>query len=155
MKKLISSILVGVLLVCIGICCVGCQNNQGSESQSYVYLYVRDNQGNHFYLGKDQTMRSKTLEYDYDNNVLTFSTKAYYESGEECLMQSVVSFDMKTIKLNEPGEYKLQHYYENSKNEPFELTVKVKEKTDERLIPIIEIEPGENCVEYVTNEKYV
>ena len=138
---------------------VGCQSNEdgGKNSLNRIYLQVFDNQGNNFYLGKDNTTHEKDLEYEYKSDELKFTTKAFYENGEECLAQTFISFKQNTIHLDEPGVYNIQQIYKDTNDLDiiFKLNITVKEQPDTRPVPRIEILPDENCVSYEMNKRYV
>ena len=136
----------------------GCQSDkEEGNSLQRIYLKVSDNQGNTFYLGKGNTTHEKDLEYEYKKGDLKFTTKAYYENGEECLVQTFISFRQNTIRLDEPGVYNIQQIYPDTEGLDviFKLNITVKEKPDTRPVPIIEIIPDENCVSYEMNKRYV
>ena len=149
------------LVLALGVCgsFVGCQSNEdeGKNSLNRIYLQVFDNQGNNFYLGKDNTTHEKDLEYEYKSDELKFTTKAFYENGEECLAQTFISFKQNTIHLDEPGVYNIQQIYKDTNDLDiiFKLNITVKELPDTRLVPRIEILPDENCVSYEMNKRYV
>lgn len=149
------------LVLALGVCgsFVGCQSNEdeGKNSLNRIYLQVFDNQGNNFYLGKDNTTHEKDLEYEYKSDELKFTTKAFYENGEECLAQTFISFKQNTIHLDEPGVYNIQQIYKDTNDLDiiFKLNITVKEQPDPRPVPIIEILPDENCVSYEMNKRYV
>ena len=92
---------------CFGMfgCFVGCQSDENGRENSlqFIYLQVSDNQGNTFYLGKDNTTHEKDLEYEYKLGDLKFTAEAYYENGEKCTQQTFISFKQNTIHLDEPG----------------------------------------------------
>ena len=149
------------LVLALGVCgsFVGCQSNEdeGKNSLNRIYLQVFDNQGNNFYLGKDNTTHEKDLEYEYKSDELKFTTKAFYENGEECLAQTFISFKQNTIHLDEPGVYNIQQIYKDTNDLDiiFKLNITVKEQPDTRPVPRIEILPDENCVSYEMNKRYV
>lgn len=149
------------LVLALGVCgsFVGCQSNEdeGKNSLNRIYLQVFDNQGNNFYLGKDNTTHEKDLEYEYKSDELKFTTKAFYENGEECLAQTFISFKQNTIHLDEPGVYNIQQIYKDTDDLDiiFKLNITVKELPDTRPVPRIEILPDENCVSYEMNKRYV
>ena len=149
------------LVLALGVCgsFVGCQSNEdeGKNSLNRIYLQVFDNQGNNFYLGKDNTTHEKDLEYEYKSDELKFTTKAFYENGEECLAQTFISFKQNTIHLDEPGVYNIQQIYKDTNDLDiiFKLNITVKELPDTRPVPRIEILPDENCVSYEMNKRYV
>ena len=149
------------LVLALGVCgsFVGCQSNEdeGKNSLNHIYLQVFDNQGNNFYLGKDNTTHEKDLEYEYKSDELKFTTKAFYENGEECLAQTFISFKQNTIHLDEPGVYNIQQIYKDTNDLDiiFKLNITVKEQPDTRPVPRIEILPDENCVSYEMNKRYV
>ena len=149
------------LVLALGVCgsFVGCQSNEdeGKNSLNRIYLQVFDNQGNNFYLGKDNTTHEKDLEYEYKSDELKFTTKAFYENGEECLAQTFISFKQNTIHLDEPGVYNIQQIYKDTNDLDiiFKLNITVKELPDTRLVPRIEILPDENCISYEMNKRYV
>ena len=149
------------LVLALGVCgsFVGCQSNEDEEKNSLnrIYLQVFDNQGNNFYLGKDNTTHEKDLEYEYKSDELKFTTKAFYENGEECLAQTFISFKQNTIHLDEPGVYNIQQIYKDTNDLDiiFKLNITVKEQPDTRPVPRIEILPDENCVSYEMNKRYV
>ena len=149
------------LVLALGVCgsFVGCQSNEdeGKNSLNRIYLQVFDNQGNNFYLGKDNTTHEKDLEYEYKSDELKFTTKAFYENGEECLAQTFISFKQNTIHLDEPGVYNIQQIYKDTDDLDiiFKLNITVKELPDTRLVPRIEILPDENCISYEMNKRYV
>ena len=149
------------LVLGLGICSsfAGCQSNEdeGKNSLNRIYLQVFDNQGNNFYLGKDNTTHEKDLEYEYKSDELKFTTKAFYENGEECLAQTFISFKQNTIHLDEPGVYNIQQIYKDTNDLDiiFKLNITVKEQPDTRPVPRIEILPDENCVSYEMNKRYV
>ena len=149
------------LVLALGVCgsFVGCQSNEDEEKNSLnrIYLQVFDNQGNNFYLGKDNTTHEKDLEYEYKSDELKFTTKAFYENGEECLAQTFISFKQNTIHLDEPGVYNIQQIYKDTNDLDiiFKLNITVKELPDTRLVPRIEILPDENCISYEMNKRYV
>lgn len=149
------------LVLALGVCgsFVGCQSNEdeGKNSLNHIYLQVFDNQGNNFYLGKDNTTHEKDLEYEYKSDELKFTTKAFYENGEECLAQTFISFKQNTIHLDEPGVYNIQQIYKDTNDLDiiFKLNITVKELPDTRPVPRIEILPDENCVSYEMNKRYV
>ena len=149
------------LVLALGVCgsFVGCQSNEdeGKNSLNRIYLQVFDNQGNNFYLGKDNTTHEKDLEYEYKSDELKFTTKAFYENGEECLAQTFISFKQNTIHLDEPGVYNIQQIYKDTDDLDiiFKLNITVKELPDTRPVPRIEILPDENCISYEMNKRYV
>lgn len=149
------------LVLALGVCgsFVGCQSNEdeGKNSLNRIYLQVFDNQGNNFYLGKDNTTHEKDLEYEYKSDELKFTTKAFYENGEECLAQTFISFKQNTIHLDEPGVYNIQQIYKDTNDLDiiFKLNITVKEQPDTRPVPRIEILPDENCISYEMNKRYV
>ena len=149
------------LVLALGVCgsFVGCQSNEdeGKNSLNRIYLQVFDNQGNNFYLGKDNTTHEKDLEYEYKSDELKFTTKAFYENGEECLAQTFISFKQNTIHLDEPGVYNIQQIYKDTNDLDiiFKLNITVKELPDTRPVPRIEILPDENCISYEMNKRYV
>ena len=149
------------LVLGLGVCgsVAGCQSNEdeGKNSLNRIYLQVFDNQGNNFYLGKDNTTHEKDLEYEYKSDELKFTTKAFYENGEECLAQTFISFKQNTIHLDEPGVYNIQQIYKDTNDLDiiFKLNITVKEQPDTRPVPRIEILPDENCVSYEMNKRYV
>ena len=149
------------MVLALGVCgsFVGCQSNEdeGKNSLNRIYLQVFDNQGNNFYLGKDNTTHEKDLEYEYKSDELKFTTKAFYENGEECLAQTFISFKQNTIHLDEPGVYNIQQIYKDTNDLDiiFKLNITVKELPDTRLVPRIEILPDENCISYEMNKRYV
>ncbi len=149
------------LVLALGVCgsFVGCQSNEdeGKNSLNRIYLQVFDNQGNNFYLGKDNTTHEKDLEYEYKSDELKFTTKAFYENGEECLAQTFISFRQNTIHLDEPGVYNIQQIYKDTNDLDiiFKLNITVKEQPDTRPVPRIEILPDENCASYEMNKRYV
>ena len=149
------------LVLALGVCgsFVGCQSNEdeGKNSLNRIYLQVFDNQWNNFYLGKDNTTHEKDLEYEYKSDELKFTTKAFYENGEECLAQTFISFKQNTIHLDEPGVYNIQQIYKDTNDLDiiFKLNITVKELPDTRLVPRIEILPDENCISYEMNKRYV
>ena len=149
------------LVLALGVCgsFVGCQSNEEEKKNSLnrIYLQVFDNQGNNFYLGKDNTTHEKDLEYEYKSDELKFTTKAFYENGEECLAQTFISFKQNTIHLDEPGVYNIQQIYKDTNDLDiiFKLNITVKEQPDTRPVPRIEILPDENCVSYEMNKRYV
>ena len=149
------------LVLALGVCgsFVGCQSNEDEEKNSLnrIYLQVFDNQGNNFYLGKDNTTHEKDLEYEYKSDELKFTTKAFYENGEECLAQTFISFKQNTIHLDEPGVYNIQQIYKDTNDLDiiFKLNITVKEQPDTRPVPRIEILPDENCISYEMNKRYV
>lgn len=146
---------------CFGMfgCFVGCQSDENGRENSlqFIYLQVSDNQGNVFYLGKDNTTHEKDLEYEYKSDDLKFTAEAYYENGEKCLQQTLISFRQNTIRLDEPGQYQIQQIYQDSDGLDviFKLNITVKEEPDTRPVPIIEILPDENCISYEMNKRYV
>lgn len=147
---------------CFGMfgCFVGCQSDENGRENSlqFIYLQVSDNQGNTFYLGKDNTTHEKDLEYEYKLGDLKFTAEAYYESGEKCTQHTFISFRQITIHLDEPGEYQIQQIYhdpDGGLDVIFKLNITVKEQPDTRPVPIIEILPDENCVSYEMNKRYV
>ena len=150
------------LVLALGICgsFVGCQSDENGRENSlqFIYLQVSDNQGNTFYLGKDNTTHEKDLEYEYKLGDLKFTAEAYYESGEKCTQHTFISFRQNTIHLDEPGEYQIQQIYhdpDGGLDVIFKLNITVKEQPDTRPVPIIEILPDENCVSYEMNKRYV
>ena len=150
------------LVLALGVCgsFVGCQSDENGRENSlqFIYLQVSDNQGNTFYLGKDNTTHEKDLEYEYKLGDLKFTAEAYYESGEKCTRQTFISFKQNTIHLDEPGEYQIQQIYhdpDGGLDVIFKLNITVKEQPDPRPVPIIEILPDENCVSYEMNKRYV
>lgn len=150
------------LVLALGVCgsFVGCQSNEdeGKNSLNRIYLQVFDNQGNNFYLGKDNTTHEKDLEYEYKLGDLKFTAEAYYESGEKCTQHTFISFRQNTIHLDEPGEYQIQQIYhdpDGGLDVIFKLNITVKEQPDPRPVPIIEILPDENCIFYEMNKRYV
>ena len=147
---------------CFGIfgCFAGCQSSENGRENSlqFIYLRVSDNQGNIFYLGKDNTTHVKDLEYEYKSDDLKFTAEAYYENGEKCTQQTFISFRQITIHLDEPGVYQIQQIYQDPDgglDVIFKLNITVKEKPDTRPVPVIEILPDENCVSYEMNKRYV
>ena len=146
------------LVLALGVCgsFVGCQSDENGRENSlqFIYLQVSDNQGNTFYLGKDNTTHEKDLEYEYKSDELKFTTKAFYENGEECLAQTFISFKQNTIHLDEPGVYNIQQIYKDTNDLDiiFKLNITVKET---RPVPRIEILPDENCISYEMNKRYV
>ena len=147
---------------CFGMfgCFVGCRSDENGRENSlqFIYLQVSDNQGNRFYLGKDNTTHEKDLEYEYKLGDLKFTAEAYYESGEKCTQHTFISFRQNTIHLDEPGEYQIQQIYhdpDGGLDVIFKLNITVKEQPDTRPVPIIEILPDENCVSYEMNKRYV
>ena len=150
------------LVLALGVCgsFVGCQSDENGRENSlqFIYLQVSDNQGNTFYLGKDNTTHEKDLEYEYKLGDLKFTAEAYYESGEKCTQHTFISFRQNTIHLDEPGEYQIQQIYhdpDGGLDVIFKLNITVKEQPDPRPVPIIEILPDENCVSYEMNKRYV
>lgn len=157
LKKVIACIFAVGIAISVFCCFVGCEKDEQEENSiQTVYLEVFDNQGNRFYLGKDNTMHDKWLEYEYKNDYLQFTVQAYYESGDKCYEQSSSSFAQTTIPLNKPGEYLAQHIFPSPRGKIFfELHITVKEKPETRPVPIIEILPDEDCISYEMNKKYV
>ena len=150
------------LVLALGVCgsFVGCQSDENGRENSlqFIYLQVSDNQGNTFYLGKDNTTHEKDLEYEYKLGDLKFTAEAYYESGEKCTQHTFISFRQNTIHLDEPGEYQIQQIYhdpDGGLDVIFKLNITVKELPDTRPVPRIEILPDENCVSYEMNKRYV
>ena len=150
------------LVLALGVCgsSVGCQSDENGRENSlqFIYLQVSDNQGNTFYLGKDNTTHEKDLEYEYKLGDLKFTAEAYYENGEKCTQQTFISFRQNTIHLDEPGEYQIQQIYhdpDGGLDVIFKLNITVKEQPDPRPVPIIEILPDENCIFYEMNKRYV
>lgn len=158
-RKIVSYIMASIFLVGISASLAGCQKKgpETTNSIQNIYLQVFDNQGNNFYLGKDNTTHEKALEYEYKNDELKFTAEAFYENGEKCSEQTFISFRQNTIHLDEPGIYNIQQIYKDSDGLDiiFKLNITVKEMPDTRPVPIIEILPGENCVSYEMNKRYV
>ena len=160
LKKILIYLLAAAF--CFGMfgCFVGCQSDENGRENSlqFIYLQVSDNQGNTFYLGKDNTTHEKDLEYEYKSDDLKFTAEAYYENGEKCTQQTFISFRQITIHLDEPGAYQIQQIYhdpDGGLDVIFKLNITVKEQPDPRPVPIIEILPDENCIFYEMNKRYV
>lgn len=157
--KILGSLfaLVFAFAVCFGF--AGCQRDKGESKNSLrrIYLQVFDNQGNIFFLGKDNTSHEKDLEYEYKNGNLEFRTEAFYENGDECLAPTFIGFRQNTIRLDKPGVYNIQQIYKDSNGLDiiFKLNITVKEKPDTRPVPRIEILPDEDCVSYEFNKRYI
>ena len=137
---------------------VGCADMGGATSeyanQRPLRLQVTDSLGNFFEMNEGSV---KELEYEYDAGELTFSAVAYYSTGERFMGVAVTRFDMDTIHLYEPGHYELMQHYDltDGPDAFFELKVTVKEEPDDRLVPIIQILPDEDCISYEMNKRYV
>ena len=162
--KIVKKVIVSILILALGLsifgCFAGCQSGENGieNSLQFIYLQVSDNQGNVFYLGKDNTTHEKDLEYEYKSDDLKFTAEAFYENGEKCLQQTLISFRQNTIRLDEPGQYQIQQIYQDSDgglDVIFKLNIMVKEEPDTRPVPIIEILPDENCISYEMNKRYV
>lgn len=159
--KILSSLFALVLV--FGVCCsfVGCKSaeEENKKSVQNIYLKVESSRREQFTLGKNNGSREKSLEYDYQRSgTVGFKAEAFYENGEKCLVQSFISFRQRTIRLRNPGLYVIEQIYTDIEGGPdvvFRLNIRVKEKPDNRPIPIIEILPDENCVSYEMNKRYV
>lgn len=158
LKKFVIYFLGIVIGVSCSLCLIGCQDKtEDDKPRKDIYLEVRNNKGPTIYLGKENTSREKSMEFKYESDVLRFTTKAFYQSGEECLLHAEGKFDNQVVKLNKPGTYELKQTYpfSNGYEVVFKLYVTVKEKPDNRPVPEIEILPDDDCISYELNKKYV
>ncbi len=164
-KRILAIIVAAVLFagaaVFAALAIYGGVTSKPTGDHEEIYLVVKDNRGNEFSMENGET---KKLEYeiDYDVDELTFSTKAYHKSGEECNLHTFNTFDRHKISLSKVATYSMVQLYSQFEF-TFKLEVEVKDwvipEVDTRPLPEIEIDPEMpnpyELVRYQLNKKYV
>lgn len=160
MKKVLA-ILITLFMgtTCVVLC--ACKEPSKENKDGAFYVMVYDGQGNEYRL-ESQGVQVVDAEYDYKvADVLEFTMQEFDAVTDAPLnlqAERDITLTRYKIKLDEPGKYEVKQYYPNYKGRGsilLRINVTVKEKPDTRPIPTVILEPGENCLEYVQNERYV
>lgn len=159
MKKKHVALLLSVCALGMTAAFSGCAKEE-SPFPDAVYLdaVIHDILGNEYTINLGTELRLEMQQTEEQQFIWFWAEMYDRKTGELYTKEPLYSFIDFHVDLNMPGTYEIKQYYESIPGRgsvTYKIILTVTPLPDPRPEPDIVLLPGDDCVEYVQNERYV